>query len=308
MDIRDQLAGEIIRAGLPALVLDGPRAAGLRRMRGLIGSAGAIGLMALALPAMVTGSGWLLAAATAWGLVFGAWLTGMLRPALALGRHVLDGVGRAAGAAIVALAPMLVLLLFGFYTAEVWQVFGHMDAWRHTLIILLFATLILGTVWTTLRADRRALCTLLPPAELQRLAQDGPAAALATAPPPDAPALTNAARRNIATAFTAAIMIRVVTVAAAVAGALVLLGLITLEPATMDAWAGGSGLWPLIHVAATLGAFAGLAFAVVAGSDTAARAQLVGDESLRIRRALATWAYWRALAPDAPADGHDTSP
>lgn len=259
----------------------------------MIGALGALITIGAIAAAAITGSPWATSGAILIGIIYCAWLTGMVSLVIALGRHVLDGMGRAIAAAIGALAPMLVLLLFGFYTEEIWRVFAAMPAWRHTAILALFGALALGTVWATLARERHDLTTIPNPADLQELAAQAGIAAASAPPPP--PPLSTAARRNIVVTLIAAIMLRVIVVALIVSATLIAIGITTLSSSTMDAWSSvrSEGIWPLIHVSVMLGAFAGLSFAVVAGADPAARAQLVGDETLRIRRAIALWAYWR---------------
>lgn len=293
------LAHAIRRAGLPLLVMDERQWQRLRWFRGTVGVIGLLLILAMYGLGVYGGHGATTAyAIAALTLAYVIWAAGGVAVVRALGRHWLDGIGRAASVAVASLAPMLVLLLFLFYTSELWLVFGALPLWRHLALIALFVALVVSVIAANVRGEIRELMTVPDPDTLRARARDTIAAPLAAraapAPPGD---LSPAAARSIGAALVIIVLLRVVVVAVAVTLALIGVGLLTMDVALMESWAASAtGVWPLVHVAATLGAFAGVSFAVVASTDRQARAQLVGDEVVRLGAGVALWAYWREAA------------
>jgi hypothetical protein len=184
------------------------------------------------------------------------------------------------------------LMLFAvvlFLTTEVWQVFADMTAWRLTAAAGLLAAV--GVVFLVVRIPR----------EVRTLE-----AAVEVDPP--APPLDRRQRLNVGLVLFVSQLLQVVVVSAAVAAFFIAFGLVALTPELVTTWIGHRPTnvvdvlgveisHELLRVSGAIAAFSGLYYAIAVLTDTAYRAEFVGELTEELRASFADRAdYLRALS------------
>ncbi|SNY55078.1 hypothetical protein [Paractinoplanes atraurantiacus] len=187
------------------------------------------------------------------------------------------------------LPAMVVLTLFLFLNADVWQAAEHLDAGRLSLALLLFAVVALFAGGARIREVRDNLSRVHG-----RLGTGGAGQAL--------PALTAAQRFNVAMALTTRQLAGAVWVGVGVFLYFFTLGVIVLVPDTMKQWLGAGYetlSWSddvpvaLVHVAGLLAGFSAMAFTVASATDSAYRRDYfdpISDEIAQILSLHVTYA------------------
>ena len=210
-----------------------------------------------------------------------------------------------------ALPLLLLFTTFLFINAEVWQLAGTLQGPVYFVTLGLFFVLGSAFVLSRLSENIRTVSDFDDWAEVATLVQDTPAAGLAlplTGNPQEVP-LSARQRVNIGlvSVFSQAILITMVAVA--LAAFFMLFGLLAIPTGTTADWTqvpevhvlahmhlGGRSLAlsePLLRVSGFLGAFTGMYFTVVLGTDSTYRNEFTKDAAPQIRQALAVRLAYR---------------
>jgi len=208
--------------------------------------------------------------------------------------------------------PLLLLFTtFLFINAEVWQVAGTLQGPVYAITLGLFFLLGSAFVLSRIPESIRAVHDFDDWAEVARLVQGTPAAALELPPDGDPTELPLSGRQRVniglVSVFSQAILITFVALALALF--FMLFGLLAIPEATTAAWTqlaevhvyahwhiGGGTLVlsePLLRVSGFLGAFTGMYFTVVLGTDATYRGEFAEDAGPQIRQALAVRLAYR---------------
>ena len=210
-----------------------------------------------------------------------------------------------------ALPLLLLFTTFLFINAEVWQVAGTLEGPVYVITLALFFLLGSAFVLSRIPEAIRAIHAFDEWAEVGRLVVGTPAEGLALPPDgdPDEVPLTRRQRVNIGlvSVFSQAILITFVAVV--LTAFFTLFGLLAIPEATAASWTqladvkvlahwhvGGRTLVlsePLLRVAGFLGAFTGMYFTVVLGTDATYREEFAEDAGPQIRQALAVRLAYR---------------
>jgi len=218
-----------------------------------------------------------------------------------------------------ALPLLLLFTTFLFINAEVWQVAGTLDGPAYALTIALF--FLMGSAFVLSRVPDlvRAVNLFDDWGEVGRLVGDTPAAGLDLPTEGDPMEIPLSVRQRVniglVSVFSQAILITMVALAIALFFAV--FGVLTMTEQHTMAWTGLDDLhvlWrlhldgreliisePLLRVAGFLGAFTGMYFTVVLGTDATYRDEFHEDAGPQIRQALAVrLAYRHAPAAGGP--------
>jgi len=218
--------------------------------------------------------------------------------------HRIGSVGRMLTRAL----PLLLLFtVFLFVNAEVWQVAGTLSGPAYVLTLSLFFTMGSLFVLSRVPSMTHSVSQFDDWDEVAELVVDTPAADLVhhlpTSGDPMEKPLSRRQRVNIGlvSVFSQAILITIVAVS--LGGFLSVFGLLTMTEGHTAAWTGLDQvhvLWrlhldgrelivseQLLRVAGFLGAFTGMYFTVVLGTDSTYREEFAEDAAPQIRQALA---------------------
>jgi hypothetical protein len=204
-----------------------------------------------------------------------------------------------------ALPLLLLFTTFLFINAEVWQVAGTLQGPVYVVTLGLFFVLGSAFVLSRIPASIRMVHAFDEWEEVARLVQGTPAEGLSlpTDGDPQEMALSIRQRVNIGLVSVFSQAILVTFVAVVLASFFMLFGLLAVPEATTASWTqladvhvyahwhvGGRVLVltePLLRVAGFLGAFTGMYFTVVLGTDATYRGEFAKDAGPQIRQALA---------------------
>jgi ABC-type amino acid transport system permease subunit len=222
-----------------------------------------IGVTSVMLVAVWAGAGAILA----WGL----------RKAVA----ELGAVGRMATKAL----PLLVLVvIFAFFSTEMWQIADGLPRWRLWLVVALFAGLAVLFMAARLDEELRAMIDKIAGDKLDNLAgllRNTPLAGAVEGPPVEALPLSRRERANITLVLFVAQLLQIVVLSVLVFCLLIALGALAINGPVIDSWLGdgqskvqgtlfGIALplsRGLVQVSLFLAAFSGLYFAASAATD-----------------------------------------
>ncbi|MGB8859202.1 MAG: hypothetical protein WCC60_08100 [Ilumatobacteraceae bacterium] len=220
-----------------------------------------------------------------------------------------------AGRMLTRALPLLLLFTtFLFINAEVWQVAGTLEGPVYAITLALFFLLGSAFVLSRIPESIRSVLDFDEWSEVGRLVVGTPAEGLPlpTHGDPDEEPLTRRQRVNIGmvSVFSQAILITFVAVV--LTAFFTLFGLLAIPEATTAFWTqlkdvkvfahwhvGGRTLVlsePLLRVAGFLGAFTGMYFTVVLGTDATYRGEFAEDAGPQIRQALAVRLAYRHAA------------
>ena len=223
----------------------------------------AIGVTLLMLLAVWAGAGSILG----WGL----------RKAVA----ELGTVGRMATKAL----PLLVLVvIFAFFSTEMWQIADGLPRWRLWLVAALFAVLAVLFMAARLDEELRAMIDKVAGDKLDNLAgllRNTPLSGAIDGPPIEPLPLGRRERANITLVLFVAQLLQILVLSVLVFCLLIALGALAINGTVIDAWLGegfskiqgtlfGVALplpRALVHVSLFLAAFSGLYFAASAATD-----------------------------------------
>ena len=227
-----------------------------------------VGVTLLMLFAVWVGAGSILA----WGL----------RKAIA----ELGTVGRMATKAL----PLLVLvIIFAFFSTEMWQIADGLPRWRVWLVVAAFAVLAVLFMVVRLDEELRIMIDKVAGEKLGNLAsllRNTPLATAVEGPPIASPPLGRRERANITLVLFVAQMLQILVLSVLVFFLLIALGALAIDGSVIDAWLGQGyskiqgtlfGIKlplsrALVQVSLFLAAFSGLYFAASAATDDNYRA------------------------------------
>ncbi|MDQ3787473.1 MAG: hypothetical protein M3422_09540, partial [Actinomycetota bacterium] len=193
----------------------------------------------------------------------------------------LGTVGRMATKAL----PLLVLvIIFAFFSTEMWQIADGLPRWRLWLVVAAFAVLAVLFMVVRLDEELRVMIDKVAAEKLGNLAGllSGTPLASAVDGPPIAPLpLGRRERANITLVLFLAQLLQILVLSVLVFCLLIALGALAINGAVIDAWLGNGyskiqgtlfGIAlplprALVHVSLFLAAFSGLYFAASAATD-----------------------------------------
>ncbi|WP_420611254.1 hypothetical protein [Candidatus Poriferisodalis sp.] len=219
---------------------------------------------------------------------------------------------------------LLVFSAFIFLNAEMWQVANDFTLPFFGMVALLLMAV--GALFVIISVRRLAVDMARFPswADVRSRCANTPVAKLVPAeeaPPPDSPPLGRRARFNVSLLLFVAQSIQIALVAVIVTCFYVLFGIFTVRESTLLQWTTLSqvtweGSWvvrlplwsgellfsrQLVLVAAFIGLFSGLQFAVSVVLDSSYRSEFAEDMTEELREALAVRAvYHRTLVTETP--------
>ncbi|HEX6353394.1 hypothetical protein [Actinophytocola sp.] len=193
----------------------------------------------------------------------------------------LSTVGRMATKAL----PLLVLVvIFAFFSAEMWQVAEALPRWRLWLVVALFG--VLGVLFMAARLDEELKKMIDKVAndkvdDLATVLRDTPLAGAVASGPIDALPLGRRERANVTLVLFVAQLLQILVLTVLVFCVLVALGALAIDGPVIDSWVGDgkskvSGTLfkiylplpaVLVQVSLFLAAFSGLYFAASAATD-----------------------------------------
>lgn len=193
----------------------------------------------------------------------------------------LGTVGRMATKAL----PLLVLvIIFAFFSTEMWQIADGLPRWRLWLVVAAFAVLAVLFMVVRLDEELRVMIDKVAGEQLGNLAgllRDTPLAGAVEGPPITPLPLRRGERVNITLVLFVAQLLQILVLSVLVFCLLIALGALAINGAVIDAWLGegfskiqgtlfGIALplpRALVHVSLFLAAFSGLYFAASAATD-----------------------------------------
>lgn len=217
-----------------------------------------------------------------------------------------------------ALPLLLLFTTFLFINAEVWQVAGTLDGPVFAVVLGSFFVLGSAFVLSRLPAAIDAVNDFRDWAEVRSLVVGTPAESISlpVAGDPSEIPLSRRQRLNIGLISVLSQAILVTIVALSLAGFFLVFGFLAVPAATVEAWTGGVDVLATIgvgsrdlvvteqslRVAAFLGAFSGMYFTVVLGTDATYRDEFLRDAGPEIRQALAVRLAYRHSVGGTLAD------
>lgn len=225
----------------------------------------------------------------------------------------LGSVGRMATRAL----PLLVLVVvFTYFSTEVWQIANELPRWRLWLVVALFAVLGVLFMASRLNEELHKMIDKVAGDKVDDLAvvlADTPLAASVAGPPIESTPLGRRERANITLVLFVAQLLQVLVLSVLIFCVLIALGALAIEPAVIDAWLGaGASKEPgslfgvelplskgLVQVSLFLAAFCGLYFAASAASDANYREAFFEPLLADVRTSLAARQVYLARRPDA---------
>ena len=213
-----------------------------------------------------------------------------------------------------ALPLLLLFTTFLFINAEVWQVAGTLDGPVYAITLGLFFLLGSAFVLSRIPESIRSVNVFDDWGEVSELVEGTPAAGLTLPTEGDPAEVPLSARQRVniglVSVFSQAILITFVAVILALF--FMLFGMLAIPEATAAFWTqlpdvhvyahwhvGGRTLVlsePLVRVSGFLGAFSGMYFTVVLGTDSTYRGEFAEDAGPQIRQALAVRLAYRHTA------------
>jgi hypothetical protein len=201
-----------------------------------------------------------------------------------------------------ALPLLLVAVTFLFITAEVWEVAGGLTGFAYPVSLGLLFVVGAAFVLTRLPGDLAAVGSFDTWDEVDALAAESPAAALAGRPtrqdPSDVAPLSRRQWVNVALLVLFGQAVQITLLGVAVGGVLTAFGVVALPPDLVERWVGDVDVLvsvtvdgrelalteQLLRVAGFLAAFSSLAFTVYVATDETYRSEFrseVVDDSIR---------------------------
>jgi hypothetical protein len=232
-----------------------------------------------------------------------------LRKALA----ELSSVGRMATKAL----PLLVLvIIFSFFSTEMWQIAANIPRWRLWLVVALFA--VLGVLFMAARLDeelRKMIDTVAGDRidDLAGVLAGTPLAPAVTGPPIEALPLGRRERANITLVLFVTQLLQILVLSVLVFCVLIALGALAVDSSVIDSWLGAGASKVegtlfgvklplskgLVQVSLFLAAFSGVYFAASAATDQHYREAFFEPLLADVRKSLAARQVYLARRDDA---------
>jgi len=200
-----------------------------------------------------------------------------------------------------ALPMLLFIVVFLFFTADIWQLANRISIWRVAGICAIFVAVTLFAIAARLREELNDIEKSMAPDRLIAACRRTPLETVAPALAPTAqlPPLCRGERRNILLILGSRQLIRAAVVGTAVFGFFVVFGLIAVNQATAQQWTSATGPEPfgpaMVKVAALLAGFSVMYFAVSSMTDSEFRQRYFAGILDSISRVLAVRAVYHAL-------------
>jgi len=225
----------------------------------------------------------------------------------------LGTIGRMATKAL----PLLVLVvIFAFFSTEVWQIAEALPRWRLWLVVALFAVLAVLFMAARLDEELRRMIDKVAGDKVDDLAEvlrDTPLAAAVAGPPIDAAPLGRRERANITLVLFVAQLLQIVVLTVLVFCVLIALGALAIDSKVIDSWLGDGAAdvagtlfgvklplsKGLVQVSLFLAALSGLYFAASAATDQHYREAFFDPLLDDVRVSLAARQVYLARRDDA---------
>jgi hypothetical protein len=225
----------------------------------------------------------------------------------------LSTVGRMATKAL----PLLVMVvIFAFFSTEVWQIAATLPRWRLWLVVALFA--VLGVLFMAARLDeelKKMVDTVASDKidDLASVLRGTPLAQAVAGPPIEAMPLGRRDRANITLVLFVAQLLQILVLSFLVFCVLIALGALAIDSTVIDSWLGAGASKKhgtiyrielplslgLVQVSIFLAAFSGLYFAASAATDQHYRESFFEPLLTDVRVSLAARQVYLARRADA---------
>jgi hypothetical protein len=237
-------------------------------------------------------------------------------------RHVAGDLRNSFGLLGRALPMLLFIIVFLFFTADIWQLANRIPVWRVAGICAIFVAVTLFAVAARLREELHDIEKSMAPDRLIAACRRTPLEAIAPvlASAAQLPPLRRGERRNILLVLGTRQLIRAAVVGTAVFGFFLVFGLVAVNQATAQQWMSSTGpvsFGPaMMKVAALLAGFSVMYFAVSSMTDSEFRHRYFAGILDSVGRVLAVRVVYRALlqhpggqlpAPSGPAPDADAT-
>jgi hypothetical protein len=205
-------------------------------------------------------------------------------------RQIRDELASSLGLMVKALPLLVLFAVVLFLTTEVWQTFAEMRDESLIAVNVVISVVVLLFIGGQIPSEVKAIET-------------GVAERAATPTPP----LRPVQRVNVGLVLMTTYVLQILLVTAAI---FVLFGMVAIGPSTMDAWIQSTGdeiyhatifgapvllTWELVRVSLAIAALSALYFAVTLLTDSANRAEFLGDLTHGLERTFAARAEYLAL-------------
>jgi hypothetical protein len=225
----------------------------------------------------------------------------------------LGTVGRMATKAL----PLLVLVvIFAFFSAEMWQIAYRLPRWRLWLVVALFAVLAVLFMAARLDEELKKMIDTVAGDKIDDLATvlgGTPLAGAVAGPPIEALPLGRRERANITLVLFVAQLLQILVLTMLVFGVLIALGALAIDGTVIDSWLGeGASKDPgslfrihlplsaaLVQVSIFLAAVSGLYFTASAATDQHYREAFFEPLLADVRTSLAARQVYLARRDDA---------
>ncbi|BEL06170.1 hypothetical protein Q0Z83_043610 [Actinoplanes sichuanensis] len=223
-------------------------------------------------------------------------------------RHVAGDLRNSFGLLGRALPMLLFIVVFLFFTADIWQLANRIPVWRLAGICAMFVAVTLFAIAARLREEIRDIERSMAPDRLIAACQRTPLEAVAPALASTAllPPLRPSEQRNILLILGTRQLIRAAVVGVAVFGFFVVFGLVAVNQATAQLWTESTqptSFEPaMVKVAALLAGFSVMYFAVSSMTHSEFRQRYFAGILDDVSRVLAVRAVYHALlqTPEPP--------
>jgi hypothetical protein len=231
-------------------------------------------------------------------------------------RKALSEVGTVGRMATKALPLLVLVVIFAFFSAEMWQIAAELPRWRLWLVVALFA--VLGVLFMAARLDEELKKMIDKVAgdkidDLTTVLRDTPLASAVAGPPIDTLPLGRRERANITLVLFVAQLLQILVMSVLVFVVLTALGALAIDGRVIDSWLGdGASLRAgtlfginlplstgLVQVSIFLAAFSGLYFAASAATDQHYREAFFEPLLSDVRTSLAARQVYLARRDDA---------
>ncbi len=243
------------------------------------------------------------------GLVYLITSFGVVAISLWVGAQLIHSIGRTLRLFTRTLPLLLIGFMFLFINAEAWQSAGRLDTSLLVAVGALFALLAGVFLGTQIPQELRNLNVFSSWDEIETLSEDAPGARVTSEDKPAPPPLSRRERGNLWLLVFISQSFRLVLVSALIGAFFVGLGLLVIQPETVQLWttADPTVLWKstlfgievelsteLLRVSGFLAAFAVVYFSVYTTTESALREEFYEDITTEVRQNLAARARYLA--------------
>jgi len=231
-------------------------------------------------------------------------------------RKALSELGAVGKMATKAVPLLILVVVFAFFSTEMWQIADALQRWRLWLVVLLFAVLAVLFIAARLDEELRKMIDKVSTDRIDDLAgvlRDTPLAGFTTDLPIEARKLSRGERANISLVLFLAQVLQIAVLTVLVFCVLIVLGALAIDWTVIDTWLGpGKSKVPgslfgvelplpraLVQVSLFLSVFSGLYFTASAGTDQHYREAFFDPLLDDVRVSLAARQVYLARRDDA---------